>query len=455
MNLKQCIDIYIEHNIKCIIKEAEFDLNKAKARLEIVNGLLRALEDIDNIIAFIKKSASSAAAKDGLIKEYGFTEPQAKAIVDMKLGKLAGLEKIELNNEKNELDKTVNELTIRIQKRELQEQVLKERLEDLVKKYGDARRTELTNIETPREEKEIETVTPENVVVVINKTGEIKRIAKASFRTQRKGGKGVKTEDDAVLGTFSTNTIDTLLAFTNTGKMFRLLVDNIPAGTNASKGVGIGSLINLEPSEKVIAATTLERKNDKKYVVFMTKQGLIKKTLLEEYTQTKRSTGIAAIKLKEGDSIANIELMNEEEMIIITKKGMSIRFETKDITAIGRVASGVKTIKLDADDEVLVGLPILNKEDQVAIFTQYGYGKKTKIEEFPLQGRAGKGVVIYKTTPSTGDIIGASIVNDESNLLLVGKTSICISAKDVPLLGRPATGNIMIKNGILNSVVEL
>ena len=237
--------------------------------------------------------------------------------------------------------------------------------------------------------------------------------------------------------------------------MFRLLVDNIPAGTNASKGVGIGNLINLEPSEKVIAATTLERKNDKKYVVFMTKQGLIKKTLLEEYTQTKRSTGIAAIKLKEGDSIANIELMNEEEMIIITKKGMSIRFETKDIAAIGRVASGVKTIKLDADDEVLVGLPILNKEDQVAIFTQYGYGKKTKIEEFPLQGRAGKGVVIYKTTPSTGDIIGASIVNDESNLLLVGKTSICISAKDVPLLGRPATGNIMIKNGILNSVVEL
>ena len=455
LNLKQCIDIYIEHNIKCIIKEAEFDLNKAKARLEIVNGLLRALEDIDNIIAFIKKSASSAAAKDGLIKEYSFTEPQAKAIVDMKLGKLAGLEKIELNNEKNELDKAVNELTLRIQKRELQEQVLKERLEDLVKKYGDARRTELTNIETPKEEKEIETVTPENVVVVINKTGEIKRIAKASFRTQRKGGKGVKTENDAVLGTFSTNTIDTLLAFTNTGKMFRLLVDNIPAGTNASKGVGIGNLINLEPSEKVIAATTLERKNDKKYVVFMTKQGLIKKTLLEEYTQTKRSTGIAAIKLKEGDSIANIELMNEEEMIIITKKGMSIRFETKDITAIGRVASGVKTIKLDADDEVLVGLPILNKEDQVAIFTQYGYGKKTKIEEFPLQGRAGKGVVIYKTTPSTGDIIGASIVNDESNLLLVGKTSICISAKDVPLLGRPATGNIMIKNGILNSVVEL
>ena len=237
--------------------------------------------------------------------------------------------------------------------------------------------------------------------------------------------------------------------------MFRLLVDNIPAGTNASKGVGIGSLINLEPSEKVIAATTLERKNDKKYVVFMTKQGLIKKTLLEEYTQTKRSTGIAAIKLKEGDSIANIELMNEEEMIIITKKGMSIRFETKDITAIGRVASGVKTIKLDADDEVLVGLPILNKEDQVAIFTQYGYGKKTKIEEFPLQGRAGKGVVIYKTTPSTGDIIGASIVNDESNLLLVGKTSICISAKDVPLLGRPATGNIMIKGNSIGNIVKL
>ena len=455
LNLKQCIKIYVEHNIKCIIKEAEFDLDKAKARLEIVNGLLRALEDIDNIIAFIKKSASSAVAKEGLIKEYKFTEPQAKAIVDMRLGKLAGLEKIELQNEKTELDNSVKELTILIQNREEQEKTLRERLSDLVKKYGDDRRTILSQIDIKPEEKEIETVTPEDVVVMMTRNGEIKRIAKASFRTQRKGGKGVKTEDDAVMATISTNTIDNLLLFTNKGKMYKLLVDNIPAGTNASRGVGIGSLINMEPDEKAIAITSLDRKTDKKYVVFMTKQGLIKKTLLEEYTQTKRSTGIQAIKIKDGDSIANIEIMNEEEMIVITKKGMSIRFATNDIAAIGRVTSGVKAIKLDEDDEVLVGLPITNKNSKISIVTSYGYGKKTDIEEFPIQGRAGKGVVIYKVTPSTGNVIGAAMITDEDNVLLVGKTSICISATDIPLLGRPATGNMMIKNGELNSIVKL
>ena len=252
LNLKQCIKIYVEHNIKCIIKEAEFDLDKAKARLEIVNGLLRALEDIDNIIAFIKKSASSAVAKEGLIKEYKFTEPQAKAIVDMRLGKLAGLEKIELQNEKTELDNSVKELTILIQNREEQEKTLRERLSDLVKKYGDDRRTILSQIDIKPEEKEIETVTPEDVVVMMTRNGEIKRIAKTSFRTQRKGGKGVKTEDDAVMATISTNTIDNLLLFTNKGKMYKLLVDNIPAGTNASRGVGIGSLINMEPDEKAM-----------------------------------------------------------------------------------------------------------------------------------------------------------------------------------------------------------
>ena len=455
LNLKQCIKIYVEHNIKCIIKEAEFDLDKAKARLEIVNGLLRALEDIDNIIAFIKKSASSAVAKEGLIKEYKFTEPQAKAIVDMRLGKLAGLEKIELQNEKTELDNSVKELTILIQNREEQEKTLRERLSDLVKKYGDDRRTILSQIDIKPEEKEIETVTPEDVVVMMTRNGEIKRIAKISFRTQRKGGKGVKTEDDAVMATISTNTIDNLLLFTNKGKMYKLLVDNIPAGTNASRGVGIGSLINMEPDEKAIAITSLDRKTDKKYVVFMTKQGLIKKTLLEEYTQTKRSTGIQAIKIKDGDSIANIEIMNEEEMIVITKKGMSIRFATNDIAAIGRVTSGVKAIKLDKDDEVLVGLRITNKNSKVSIVTGYGYGKKTDIEEFPIQGRAGKGVVIYKVTPSTGNVIGAAMITDEDNVLLVGKTSICISATDIPLLGRPATGNMMIKNGELNSIVKL
>ena len=455
LNLKQSIEIYVKHNIECLVKEINFDLDKMKARLHIVEGLLIALEDIDNVITLIKGSASSDVAKTKLIDKYKIDEIQAKSILAMRLSSLAKLEKVELEAERDGLVKDIADLNDLLASDERQLKVIKERLETIVKKYGDARRTELTNIEIKPEEKEIEAVTPEDVVVILSQTGEIKRIAKTSFRTQRKGGKGVKSENDAVLDTIATNTIDTLLVFTDAGKMYRLLVDNVPAGTNASKGVRIGTLINLEPNEKVVSITSLERKNNKKYVVFITKKGLFKKTLLEEYTKTKRTTGIAAINIKDGDSIANIELMDEEDMIIITKKGMSIHFETKGIAAIGRVTAGVKGINLADDDEVLVGLPIRNEKDTVAVFTALGCAKKTKLSEFPLQGRSGKGVVIYKSNPGTGEVIGAAMVNEEDNVLLVGKTSICIASADIPLLGRPATGNIMIKNGNLTSVVKL
>ena len=455
LNLKKCIEIYLQHNIECLIKEINFDLDKMKARLHIVEGLLIALEDIDNVIALIKASASSEAARTKLIEKYKIDDIQAKSILAMRLSSLAKLEKVELEAEKDGLVKDIADLTELLGSQERQIKVIRERLQDIVKKYGDARRTILDNIEVKPEEKEIETVTPEDVVVILSQTGDIKRVAKSSFRTQRKGGKGVKTEDDAILDTIATNTIDTLLVFTDTGKMYRLLVDNVPAGTNAAKGVKISTLINLEPNEKVIAITSLDRKNNKKYVVFITKQGLFKKTLLEEYTKTKRSTGIAAINIKEGDSLANIELMDEEDMIIITKQGQSIHFETKDIAAIGRVTAGVKAIKLAEDDEVLVGLPIKNNEDTVAVFAENGQAKKTALSEFPIQGRGGKGVVVYKANPGTGAIIGAAMVNDEDNILLIGKNSICISAQEVPLLGRAATGNIMIKNGKISSVVKL
>lgn len=455
VNLKDCIKIYLNHNIECLIKECDFDLKKAEARLEIVEGLLKALQDIDTIIAFIKKSASSAAAKNGLVSEFGFTEPQAKSIVAMRLGSLAKLEGVELNDEKAKLNETIDDLNRILGSETEQLNVILGRLDDLVKKYGDARRTELAQIEVPKEEKEIAEVIPEDVVVMLSQTGDIKRIPKASFRTQRKGGKGVKTADDAVMATIKTNTIDALLLFTNKGKMYRIIVDNIPIGTNVSKGSNVSTLINLENDEKVIAITNLARGNENKYVVFITKNGLFKKTSIEEYTKTKRSTGIAAINLKDGDSIANIELMNDEDMIIITKKGYSIHFETKEIAAIGRVTAGVKAIKLADDDEVLIGLPIRDKKETVAVFSSFGNAKKTNIDEFPLQARAGKGVVAYKVSPATGDVVGATMINDEDNILLVGKTSICVAATDIPQLGRAAIGNIMIKNGQINSITKL
>ena len=451
LNLAQCCEIYVKHNIACIKRECEFDLSKAQDRLHIVNGLLRALEDIDNIIALIKKSASAAVAKDALITTYNFSEVQAKAIVDMKLGKLAGLEKIELENEAKELAETVKQLNLMLTSEDLQKTEVRNRLEAFVKKYGDARRTELAQIELPKAEKEIEEVVPEGCVVIATQSGEIKRVPANTFKTQKRNGKGTKTADDAILDMISTNTIDTLMLFTDQGKMYRLLVDKVPVGTNASKGGRIGALVNLEANERVIAITSLYRKSNAEYVVFITKNGLFKKTKLEEYMQTKRSTGIAAINLKDGDSIANVTFANEEEFILLTKQGMSIRFETKGIAAIGRVTAGVKSIKLNEGDEVIIGLPIKHTTDMLATFSVNGVARKTPLDDFPVQGRGGKGLRV-----GAGELAGAALISDEDSLLIIGKpNSICISASEIPQLNRVAVGNVMIKNSNIERIIKL
>ena len=449
LNLKDCIKIYVDHNIDCITREAKFDYDKAVDRLEIVNGLLRALEDIDNIIALIKNSENATAAKEKLIAKYQFTENQAKAILAMRLSSLARLEKVELEKEAKELENKIADLKDILTNEERQKGILKSRLSDIVKKYGDARRTELTNIEVKPEDKEIEKVVPEDCVVILSQTGNIKRVPQKSFKVQRRNGKGVKTKDDVIMSTISTNTIDNLLIFTKKGKMFKIIVDEIPVGTNISKGTHVGTLINMDLDDEVVAITSLARSNTAKYVVFFTKRGLMKKTFLDEYTKVKRSTGIAAIKINDGDSIANVEFINEEDILVITKNGMSIHFESKLVNPVGRIAAGVKTIKLDENDEVIVGLPIYSNEDNIAIFSTKGYGKITSIKEFTTQGRGGKGLVIYKPSAIYGNIAGATVVTNKDTILLTGQpNSICIAATDLPLLTRTSFGNIMIKSSI-------
>ena len=454
LTLKEYYDIYLNHNFSCIIKETEFDLAKAKEKSEIIAGLIKALEDIDNIIALIKKSESAAAAKQQLIKQYDFTDKQAKAIVDMKLGRLAHLEGIELNKEYQDLLNTIENCNNIISNVDRQKEIFIERFSALVKKYGTERKTELTQINTSPEDKEIEQVTPEDVVVILTQTGNIKRIPAANFKTQRKNGKGVKSKDDVVMSAISTNTIDNLLIFTQKGKMFKIIVDEVPVGTNASKGVNVGTLISMDSDDEVIAITSLARTSAAKYVIFFTKQGLMKKTLLEEYTKVKRTTGIVAIKLNDGDSIANVEFLNEEDVLVITKNGMSIHFETKSVNPIGRIAAGVKSIKLSDNDEVVVGIPITSKEDKIAIFSSTGFAKKTDIKEFAPQMRGGKGLLIYKPSTSNGHIVGAIVIKDTDKILLTGQpSSICIAATEIPLLSRNAIGNIMLKANI-SSIVK-
>lgn len=453
LNLKDCIKIYIQHNIDCLIKESNFDLEKAKARLEVVEGLIKALEDIDNIIALIKKSESAAAAKTTLMAQYSFTENQAKAILAMRLSSLAKLEKVELQEEKKSLISQIEDLNDILINKDRQINIIRTRLDTLVKKYGDERRTELAQIDIKPEDKEVETVIPEDVVVVVTKSGDVKRIAKNSFKTQKKNGKGVKTLDDIILATISTNTIDTLMIFTNKGKMFRLLVDNIPAGTNASKGQNLATMIKMDSDEKVSAVTSLHHQTNAEYVIFFTKNGLIKKSALTEYKNIKKSTGIQAIKLKDGDELINVTFLKDEPVIVITKNGFAIKFDTKDITATGRVTSGVKAIKLSEDDSVLIGLPISPKKKYLAIVSTNGVGKRTDIDEFPLQGRGGKGLFAYK---SDKHIAGAALVDDTDSILIRGiPNSICIAASDLPLVSRIGIGNILIKNTNVTGVIKL
>ena len=453
LNLKDAIKIYVEHNIDCIVRECQFDLTKAQDRLEIVSGLLKALEDIDNIIALIKKSESAAAAKENLISKYDFTESQAKAILAMRLSSLAKLEKIELEKEAEDLKNKIFMLNSILDSRNEQIDILKVRLQYIVNKFGDSRRTELTQIDDSVETKRATEITPEDVVVIVSENGDIKRIPKKNFKVQHKKGVGVKTLDNVIKTAISTNTIDSLMIFTSVGKMYRLDVDKVPEGTNSSKGTNLKTILPFEAGEEVQAITTPNIKTAE-YVVFFTKKGLIKKTKTEEYISTKKKTGIQAIKLKENDKLINVIFMNEQDIMLVTKTGNAIRVPTNDIKAIGRLTSGVKGIGLKENDEVIAALPILSEEEMV-IVTSAGKGKKIQFKDFPVQNRGGRGTNCIKL--DQGDwVVAAAPVNLTNSLLIIGLPNlICIPVLEVSNQTKSGSGTKLIERGVVHSIVVL
>ena len=454
MNLKQLLEVYINHQKDVLLRITAFDLEKIKARIHILEGLLIALEDIDNVIKLIKGSESAAAAKISLMEKYDLSEIQAKAILDMKLSKLAKLEKIEIENEKKDLINKAEELN----------QILQNPVPELTNlftalkiSYGDARRTTITQITNEtKEEKEIEFVEPEKCVVVLTEGGCIKRIPATSFRSQKRNGKGVKTQDDITSMVLRTNTIDSLMVFTDQGRMYRLLVNDIPVGTNVSQGQSVKSLIAMETNENPAIIYSIYRDTDAKYVFFTTKNGIVKKTALEEYISTKKKTGITAINLREGDSLSSVCLVKDEDMILLTKDGMGIRFSSVDVGATSRATVGVKGINLNENDEVVAAIPLRHKEDDLAILSSIGTGKRFPSAELPLQKRGGKGLICYKSSSTSGEIAAAVLISDEDSLLLCGdKSSICVSATEIPSLGRVSTGNQIIKGNTLLSASKV
>lgn len=452
LNLKDCIKLYIDFNSNCIIRECKFEINKAENRLHIIVGLLKALDMIDEIITMIKKSESSNEAKQTLIS-WGFTDIQAQAILDMKLSKLSKLDKMDLEKEKSELEALILKLKA-ICENPIPE--LRIRLKNLVDKYGDDRRTELTQIVEEKAEKEIINVEPEKCVVVMTEGGTIKRIPIASFKIQKRNGKGVKSQEDITHCVIRTNTIDNLMLFTNKGIMYKLLVNDIPVGTNASAGTPISALVKMTAGEQVITIYSIYRDTDAKYVLFATKKGIIKKVPLEDYTSMRKKTGVSATTLREGDSLANVSLIKDEQLIVLTKKGYAIRFNSNEINPSSRIAIGVKSINLGENDEVVCVLAIRDTTDYLSVFTRNGYGKKIDLKEIPLQKRAGKGLIVYKITQETGEVIDGSLVNDTDNLFICGdKKNICISAKDIMYVGRTAIGSSTIKNEKIKKVTKI
>ena len=452
LNLRDAIKIYVDHNLDCIVKETNFDLTKAEARLEIVNGLLKALEDIDNIIALIKASESAAAAKVNLMAKYNFTENQAKAILAMRLSSLAKLEKVELEKEKAELEDKIKDLTDILAKKDRQKDILKTRLDSLVKKYGDARRTELTQIEITKEEKEKIEVVPEDVVVIVNNLNEVKRIPKKSFKVQHRRGVGVKTASESTRIMLATNTVDTLMIFTSEGKMYRLNVDKIPEGTNASRGVNLKTILKLDDKEVIQEIASARGEKPADYVVFFTKNGLIKKTKFEEYVNTKKTTGIQAIKIKNNDELAFVRFMNDDEKIIlVTEEGYAIKFTFNDIKPIGRLTSGVKGINTKEGDGITGVINFSSNDDYIVLITNKGKSKRMLVSDFTIQNRGGRGVMALKL--DSDDHVAAALRATEKDLVLIaGKpNSICVPVNEISIQSKLGSGTKIIERSVVDS----
>lgn len=431
---------YVDHQEEVLVNATTFDKEKAEARAHILEGLIAAVDKIDEVIALIKQSAGRADARVKLMDFLSVDEVQANAILDMKLGKLTRIDKEELVNELKEKKEFIAKCIEILTNKEVRNKVLISKITQLRDTYGDARRTKLLNTDIPKQEKEVVVVEPKDCVVVVTKKNTIKRIDAKNFKAQKRNTTGVKT-GDIVLFSQKTNTQDTLMVFSSKGKMYRVLVDNIPEGTNASNGTPISTLIEFENGEKPMAFTTMTRDTDKKFIFFATKNGTIKKVPLDEYDKMKR-TGIIAISFKDGDELADVTFINQEQMLLVTKNGMAIRFGTAEMPISSRTAQGVKGMKLNDGDSVIAALPIVDPADYLTIVSKNGLGKKMQIDELTLQNRGGKGLLCYK-----GEIAGAEIIKESDNLLINGdKSSIVISGKDVPTLGRVSMGNIMLKN---------
>ncbi len=464
LNLKQILTLYIRHRQEIITKRSQFELSQAKARAHILEGLKIALDHLDEVIATIKRSQDADQAKERLMKKFGLTEIQAQAILDMQLRRLAALERQKIEDEYKMLGETIAYLTNLLLHPEKILKVIKEELKELKEKYADERRTRVFP-QKIGEFSEADLVAKEKTIVTITTGGYLKRLAKGTFRTQRRGGKGVtgmatKTEDE-ISQIFIANTHDNLLFFTDKGRVFQLRVWEIPEVSRQSKGQAIINLINIEPGEKIQSTLILQhdKVKEQKFLILATKKGTVKKTPIANYAHI-RSSGIIAIKLTKGDELCWARVSSGKgQVLLITYEGKSIRFDEKDIRPTARDTMGVRGIRIKPQD-YLVGMEVLLSQvsqpkdkrrkffRDVLVIMEKGIGKRSEIKEFPIQKRGGIGVKVAEVTPKTGKVIAARMVDQKIDQLIITSKSaqvIKLPLKNIPRLGRPTQGVILMR----------
>ncbi len=457
LKLNEILAEYIKHRENIVIRRTKFDLAKAEARLHILEGLRIAIDNIDEVIKIIRESYDDA--QERLMQTFGLSEIQANSILEMRLRTLQGLQREKIENEYNSLVELIAKLKEILGSEELVKNIIKEELLEIKEKYGDERKTAITHGES---DIDIESLIKEETnVVTLTHFGYIKRIAADVYRSQKRGGKGLTAmntrEDDFVKDLFVTSTHDYMMFFTTTGRAFRLKAYEIPEASRTAKGTAIVNLLQLSQGEKIAAVIPVHDYSEELYVLMATKNGLIKKTKLDEYSNI-RKTGIQGITLKEDDELIDVRLTDgNSSIVMVTAKGLSIRFGEEEVRAVGRTSMGVKGINLAEDDKVIGMEPIENEKDYILAITENGFGKRTEVEEYRQQSRAGKGVLTYKTTAKTGHIIGIRIVNDNEDIMLITDAGVIIrlNVKDISVLGRNTQGVTLMRTSDGSKVVNI
>lgn len=448
LSLRDIIFHYLEFQKEVIVRRTKYDLNKAEARAHILEGLRIALDYIDEVISIIRGSKTVSDAKQGLMTRFGLTDIQAQAIVDMRLARLTGLEREKIEEEYAELIKMINYYREVLANERLVYQIIKDEILEIKKKYSDSRRTKIMN---KVEEIDIEDLIPQqDVVITLTHFGYVKRLSIDTYTAQKRGGKGISAlstrEEDFVEHLFITSTHNNILFFTNQGRVYTMKAFEIPEASRQAKGMAIVNLLQLNTREKIQAVMTVKEFEDDKYIVMTTKDGIIKKTPLEQFSAIRKS-GLYAINLKQGDELIGVKLTDgKQQLIIVTSSGYSIRFSEDDVRSMGRSAAGVKAVTLREGD-VAVGMDIVDETSELLTVSEKGYGKRTSMGEYGLQGRGGKGVKTYKVTDKTGKLVGAKVVKNNDEMLLINNqgTIIRLNVSDISETGRNTLGVKLMK----------